>query len=338
MKTEKLIKLIKGTVSKNTVLPVLESVKIENNILTATDLDIVLEVPDIDIKGKGLIYYKDFINTIKSIEDCTIKIKTKKKVRIFNKTESIEIAMSDIEYFPKQPDISNSKRIHIIDPKDFEKILTAQNFISNDELRPGMLHVYVDKDIVATNGSYMFFEKVSEPVKQFYLLPPKVINLIKIMYKGAIQPIDVRANENYIILKFDSATIILRKFDAKYPDYQSVIPTKHSTTIEVDKKQFAHIVTNAIKFANETTYQIIVTINKNLSISSSNLDWDKSYNSTIPINKTGTNITTAFNGKMMLVILNNIKAEKVTLKFTSPKEAIIIQDKFLLMPIMLNVD
>lgn len=335
METKKLISLIKETVDSNTVLPVLENVKIEDNILTATDLGITLEVPNIDIKGKGLIYYKDFINTIEAIKDCSIKTLSKNRVRIFNKTESVEIAMSDIKDFPKNPDVSKSKRIHIIDPKDYEKILIAQDFVSNDDLRPAMKCIYVDKEVVATDAHYLYFEKVSEQVKQSYLLPPKVIKLMKIMIKGAIQPIDVHANENHIILKFDSATITFKKCDAKFPDYRTVIPTKHSTTIELDKKQFINRITKAIKYADETTWQITAIINEKLSIESCNLGYDKSYNSHIPICKDGINTTTAFNGKMMLRILNNIKTEKVVLKFTTPKEAIVIQDKFLLMPIII---
>ena len=339
METKKLIKLIKGTVDKNTILPVLENVKIENNILTATDLETTLEVYlDIAsrgiIKGKGLIYFKDFINSIETIEDCKIKIK--EKVRIFNETESIEIPYSNIDDFPKKPDVSKSKRIHVIGPKDFEKILIAQDFAGNDELRPALTTVYVDKDIVATDSHQMYFEKASEPGEQPYLLPPKVVKLMKIMIRGAIQPIDVHADESYITLNFVDAKIIFRKVEEKFPNYQAVIPTKHSTKIEVDKKEFTDRLTKAVKFANDMNWMIIANITNSLNISSYEEIYDKSYKSDIPISKTGEDVKSAFNGKMMLNILSKIKAEKVILKFVGATKAIVIEDNFLLMSIMQN--
>ena len=335
METKKLIKLIKGTVDNNTVLPVLENVKIEDNILTVSDLETTLEIYDIGIKGKGLIHFLDFISAIEMINN--YKVEFKDKARIYNDTESVELAMDKIEDFPKKPDVSKAKEIGIIDAEDFDKILIAQDFISNDDLRPAMTTVYVDKDIVATDSHCLYFEKVSEPVKQSYLLPPKIVKLMKIMIKGATQPIDVHANESYIILKFVDAKITFRKLEEKFPNYQAVIPTKHSTKIEVDKKEFADRLTKAVKFATEVNWMIIANITSSLNISSYEEIHDKSYKSDIPISKTGEDVISAFDGKRMIKILSKIKADKVTLKFTGANKAILIQDNFILMPIMQNV-
>ncbi len=332
METKKLIKLIKGTVDNNTVLPVLENVKIENNILTATDLETTLEIHDIGIKGKGLIYSNDFISAIETIKDYKIEIKD--KARIFNETESVELANPDIKDFPKKPDVSKSKEIGIIDAEDFKKILIAQDFVSNDDLRPALMCVHVGKDIVATNAHYMYFEKVSEPVKQSCLLPSKVVKLMKIMNEFCI----VNATEDHIIIKFIKefckVTITFRKLDKRFPDYQSVIPTNHSTTIEVDKKEFTERINKAIKFTDKATFKVAITINNFLFVEGFDFDWDKSYKSDLPIDKTGENVYSEFNGKFMLKILSKIKAEKITLKFTGANKAILIEDNFILMPIM----
>ncbi len=331
METKKLIKLIKGTVDKNTVLPVLENVKIENNVLTATDLDIILEIHNIGIKGKGLIHSEDFISAIEMIKDYRVELKD--KARIFNETESVELVMDDIGDFPKKPDVSKSKNIGAINEKDFEKILIAQDFVGNDDLRPVMMCVHIGKDIVGTDAHIMYFEKVCGAVEKPYLLPSKVIKLMKIM---GDEPISVHANESHVTLHFSDAKIIFRQTEGKFPDYQSAIPTKHSTEIEVDKKEFADRVGKAIKFASKTTFGVVATIHKSLFVEGFDLDWDKSYKSDIPINKTGENVIVEFNGKLMLKILSKIKADKITLKFDGELKAILIQDNFILMPVMRN--
>lgn len=340
METQKLIKLIKATVDNNTVLPVLENVKIENNILTASDLETTLEVYDIGIKGKGLIHFLDFISAIEMIKN--YKVEFKDKARIYNDTESVELAMDDIKDFPKKPNVSKSKEIGIIDAEDFKKILIAQDFVGNDDLRPAMQNVYVDTDVVATDAHVMYFEKVSNSVEQPYLLPLKVVKLMKILEEGYSYHHDagklaiVQANESYITLHFESAKITFRKVDAKFPAYKAVVPERHSTEIEVDKKEFADRVGKAVKFANKTTFEVVATIHKSLYIEGFDLDVDKSYKSDLAIDKTGENVISAFNGKMMLKILSKIKADKVTLKFTGALKAILIQDNFILMPIMRN--
>lgn len=331
METKKLIKLIRATVDKNTVLPVLENVKIENNILTVSDLETTLEVYNIGIKGKGLIHFLDFISAIEMIKD--YKIELKDKARIFNDTESVELAMDKMDDFPKKPRVSKSKEIGIIDDEDFDKILIAHDFVSNDDLRPEMMCVYIGKDIVATDAHQMYFEAVSNPTDDSYLLPPKVVKLIKIMGN----PFRIDANKNYISLQFPQATITFRKFDGRFPDYQMVIPTSHSTTIEVNKKDFTNRIEKALKFTDATRERIRVTINEKLSITGCDIDFDREYKSDLPIDKTGENLIIEFNGKFMLNILNKIKADKVTLKFTSAHKAILIQDNFILMPIMQNV-
>jgi len=331
METKKIVKLIKGTVDSNTVLPVLENVKIEDNILTASDLEVTLEIHNINIAGKGLIFFEDFISAIEMIKDYEIEIKD--KARIFNETESVELAIDNIGDFPKKPDVSKSKKIHMIDKWDLEKILIAHKFTSRDDLRPAMMGVYVGKDIVATDAHTLYFEKVSESVEGSYLLPPKVVKLMKIM---GDEPVGVYANKEFIKLTYSDATIIFRIFEGRFPAYEAVIPTSHSTEIEVDKKEFMDRVTKALKFTNKVKFSVTVTIAEKLFVEGYDLDWDKSYKSDLPIDKTGENVISEFNGKMMLKILNNVKDDKITLKFTGATRAIIIQDNFLLMPIMRN--
>lgn len=340
MKTQKLIKLIKGTVDPKHIL--LVYVKIDDNILTVSDSNIFLKIwlylATENIDRKGLIHYKDFINAIETIKDYDIEIKD--KARIFNETKSVELALGKIDDYVKKPDTSKSKRIGVTGLGDFEKILIAQKFVdSKKSLKQALQNVYVGEDIVATNAHYMYFEKVSEPdfFKEPYLLPLKVAKLIKII---GDEPISIRANEDFIELSFSNAKITYKipkmwnNVIAKFPDYKKVIPTKHSTKVKVDKKEFADRITKAVKFVPEVPHKIRIAIHQKLSINSFDADNAQAYNSNIPADKTGKDLISEFNGKFMLRILKSIKDEKVTLKFNRANDAIVIQDKFLLMPLL----
>ena len=47
-------------------------------------------------------------------------------------------------------------------------------------------------------------------------------------------------------------------------------------------------------------------------------------------------MATAFNGKFLLDILTKCEDERVNIKLWSPNKAAIVNDKFLIMPLMLN--
>lgn len=156
----------------------------------------------------------------------------------------------------------------------------------------------------------------------------------------------------------DGVKVISRVIDARFPDYRVVVPPAEDVNAKMitDREFLLRELKNAGRFANRSTNQVMFTLNGCVSVHSSDIDFSEEYDYEFspgeaeahfkgfnqklqPNDPRPEPISIAFNGKMLSEIIHHIPAdEPVTLKVISPTKAGLINEGFLLMPLMLNQD
>ena len=163
---------------------------------------------------------------------------------------------------------------------------------------------------------------------------------------------------NVRFLRQDGVELISRAIDARFPDYKVVIPTKdHTVTLSMCPHILGTEVKNAMKFCNKSTQQVVFQINDaSVKISAADVDFSFSYENEMPASITRHDIffirqtkegpvkekmphcnEIAFNGKFLLQVIDKHTGDgPVNLKLWASTKAAIINDDFLLMPLMVN--
>jgi DNA polymerase-3 subunit beta len=140
--------------------------------------------------------------------------------------------------------------------------------------------------------------------------------------------------------------MICRLIDERYPDYENVIPSDNSNSIEVDKSEILSSLKRISIYANKTTNQVRLKVSgSEILISAEDLDFSNEANERISCEHDGDDIEIGFNAKFLIEILSNIHSDKVIFKLSEPNRAGLvlpedIEDEedltMLVMPVMLN--
>ena len=246
---------ISGVISTNTVLPILEDFlfDIEKNKLTitATDLDTTMSVGmEVESKEnfKVAIPARILLDSLKALPEQPITI------AVDETTNGIEITTDNGKYklsgensadFPKEPTADGVDEVKLASSilnKGVSKTLFA---VSNDELRPAMTGVFFQLDdngitFVATDA-HKLVKYNRNDVKggnASFIVPKKALNLLKAVVPNNDTEVSVQFNKSNAFFSFDNIQLICRLIDAKYPDYNAVIPKENPNLLSVQKDDF----------------------------------------------------------------------------------------------------
>lgn len=226
--------------------------------------------------------------------------------------------------------------------KVLSELKTALTFVKNDLLRPAMSSVMVNVsnneiDFVATDGYKIFqSDKMQfESMDIQFLLPIAEL-------KKACQ---VNSKKMFIELQKVDGNVASGKINGisfvhpedKFPNYKGVTPN-YKTFIECDRSKFVNAIKLVLPYANKTTKQLRVNFNGCIAISGEDIDFANEMNIKIPyLNKDVKDFEIGFNGNYLLDCLKAVKSKTVKI-FTegNPDKAIRLDQKCLLMPVMLN--
>ncbi len=186
------------------------------------------------------------------------------------------------------------------------------------------------------------------------------------------EPSKVRIRANYVCFtREDGIQVITRTIDARFPDWRVVWPQGEGNVIlNADRAILIDEIQFAQQYANRSTNQVTFSLNGTCHIASQDVDFSFEYQNEVEqaipewneevirssydalkaksvaagtetrpyeeYQKECKEMATAFNGKFLLDILTKCEDERVNIKLWSPNKAAIVNDKFLIMPLMLN--
>ena len=355
---QKLLQVAAGAINSNPVLPILEDFlfDIKGNELTIassnleTSIITKLEVVS-DEDGKIAIPAKILLDTLKALPDQPITITVDNEVNgveIKSSYGKYRLAGDSPEDFPDIPVEEHVDSITINAGNLLDAINRTVFATSNDELRLAMTGVYVQVDFnkiifVATDAHKLVkytFSTIETDITSSFILPSKALQLLKSAIFNE-EEVTISFNKKNAFFSFGDQRIICRLVDAKYPDYNAVIPVENPFTLTLNRKDFQNSLKRIAIYANKTTNQVLLNISdSSVTISAQDLDFSNEATETFSCAYDGDPMTIGFNAKFLIEMLGVIESDEVKLELSTPNRAGILlpteqeENEYLLMLVM----
>lgn len=360
----KQLQQISGVIGSSTVLPILENFLFDISAgtlkVSATDLETSMSTTlNIEAKedGRVAIPAKILLDTLKTLPEqpLTFTVDTGNYgVEVTSENGKYKLAGENGADFPKIPVAEDVTSVNMPTEVLANAISKSLFAVSNDELRPAMTGVYFQLDetsttFVATDAHklvrYRRLDAGSSSASSF-IVPKKALNLLKATLPTDDSAVEISYNNSNAFFQFGEVHLICRLIDARYPDYNAVIPTDHSSTLTIGRVDLLNSLRRISIYSNKTTNQVILKIaGSELQISAQDLDFSNEANERLNCTFEGGDIEIGFNAKFLIDILNTLESDDVIFQLSGPTRAGIIlpADKddnedilMLVMPVMVT--
>jgi len=359
----KRLQIAGGAIGTNPVLPILEDFlfTIDNGqlIIAATDLEtsITTEIEVMaDSDGSVAVPAKILLETLKALPQQPITFSVDEEtlgIEITSAYGKYKLAGENGQDFPRIPEPDDVDTIELPGTVLAEGINKTLFATSNDELRPAMSGVYFQVDFnkltfVATDAHKLVkytFSDVSSDVSTSFIVPKKALNLLK----NALPPsadVKLEFNKANAFFTFEDTKLVCRLIDARYPDYNAVIPVENPNVLTIPRNDFQNSLKRIAIYANKTTNQVILNIaDGSLTISAQDLDFSNEATEQLSCTYDGEPLTIGFNAKFLVEMLSVLDTDDVKVEMsTSTRAGILlpVEEKeneeilMLVMPVMLS--
>ncbi len=352
-----------GAISSNPVLPILEDFlfKIENNQLsiTATDLEtsIITSIEVMaDKDGMVAVPAKILLETLKALPQQPITFTVNDSnfgIEITSAYGKYKLAGENGEDFPNIPEADTVDTVSVPSRSLMQGINNTLFATSSDELRPAMTGVYFQIDfnkvtLVATDAHKLVkyaFSDVASEVSTTFIVPKKALNLLKGALPDGVE-VTLSFNKANAFFSFANTSMVCRLIDARYPDYNAVIPVDNPNVLSVSRTDFQNSLKRIAIYANKTTNQVILSISDgSLTVSAQDLDFSNEATEQLTCTYGGDPMTIGFNARFLVEMLGILDSDEVKIEMSSATRAGILlpmeetegeEILMLVMPVMLS--
>ncbi len=360
----KQLQIASGAIGSNPVLPILEDFlfKIENKRLTisATDLETSIST-SIDVLADDdftvAIPAKILLETLKALPQQPVTFSVNEDnfgIEITSSYGKYKLAGENGADFPNLPEADTVDTVKINSQYLLEAIAHTVFATSNDELRPAMTGVYFSVDFnkltcVATDAHKLVkytTPRLAGEVATSFIVPKKALNLLKNALP-ANDSVSLSFNKANAFFAFGTMNLVCRLIDARYPDYNAVIPVDNPNLMTANRSDLQNSLKRIAIYANKTTNQVVLDISdKSLTVSAQDLDFSNEATEQMACELSGSPLKIAFNAKFLAEMLGILNTEDIKLALSSSSRAGILtpveEDNpdreilMLVMPVMLN--
>lgn len=353
---------LSGVLGSSNALPILDNFLFTLNKselkLSASDLETtVVTSLQVESENSGSIAIpaKLLLEMLKAMPEQPITFSVDKKkfsVTVSSDFGAYKLAGHDPEDFPKIQELDSPSSVEV-DAAVLSKSISKTIFAAgDDELRPAMCGVYfqLDKDsatFVATDAHKLVRYKrndIKSDKATSFIVPKKPLSLLRsILNDGKVT---VSYNNTNVSFNCGTTQIISRLIDAKYPNYDAVIPKENPNVLTIDRSLFANSIRRIAIFANKTSSQIKLNLKgTELILSAEDIDYSNEATEKLKCNYKGDDIQIGFNAKILAEVVGSIDGEEITLEMSSANKAGIIKPVsvskdedilMLVMPSMIN--
>lgn len=266
--------------------------------------------------------------------------------------KKIKVTGESVLNFVALPDMKDAKKAASWTDTEMQLITTAMVFASGDDLRPAMTGIYFGDAICATDAHRLFFHPITE-IKVPFIIPYKTCKILtmiggnwEVRTSGLILKDEDKkpylGEGKLLFINENGIEVYSRAIDAKFPKYKVVLPEGIGKgLITANINELAAEIKTAMKFANRSTNQVAFLMNNKtnkVTLNAQEIDFGKEYSVELENAKLlmKEQFDIAFNGKFLIDILNQQDwAVPVKIKLWGPTKAAIINEHFLIMPLLL---
>lgn len=361
---QKKLSLAGGAISSNPVLPILEDFlfTIQGNQLTiaATDLEVSVTTSlEVNADGDGTVAVpaKILMDTLKALPQQPITFNVDEDnygIEITSAYGKYKLAGENGEDYPDIPTPSEADEVSVSALSLLEGINKTLFATSTDELRPAMTGVYFQVDfsklvMVATDAHKLVKYSLSDitgEVTSSFIVPKKALNLLKGALPSTDEQVAVTFDKSNAFFAFGDNKMACRLIDARYPDYNAVIPVDNPNELLISRTDLQQSLKRIVIYANKTTNQVILTIaDGSLTVSAQDLDFSNEATEQLACTYSGDPLTIGFNAKFLVEMLGVLEGEEIKLEMSTATRAGILlpteqaggqEIMMLVMPVMLS--
>ncbi|MFM2269438.1 MAG: hypothetical protein RL757_2879 [Bacteroidota bacterium] len=357
------LQLANGAIGSNPVLPILEDFlfSITENRLTisATDLETSITTKlDVTSDGDGAVAVpaKILLDTLKALPGQPVTISVSEDnyaIEITSAYGKYKLVGENGTDFPRIPEAEDVEAVSMPSATLLQGITKTVFATSNDELRPAMTGVLFQLDenkitFVATDAHKLVrytFSNITSNVNTTFVVPKKALGLLK----GALssgEAVQVSFNKSNAFFSYGNVKMVCRLIDARYPDYNAVIPVNNPNLMTVNRRELQDSMKRIAIFANKTTNQVILNIaDGSLTVSAQDLDFSNEATEQMSCQYTGEPMMIGFNAKFLVEMLGVLESDDVRIELSTPTRAGILRPveqpdseeiMMLVMPVMLS--
>ena len=361
----KQLQSISGALAGNKVLPILDSflfdIQKSNLTLCSSDLETSM-ITSLDIECKDNIKVaiegKQLIDVLKNLSEqpLTFNIDAENySVEINSDNGIYKLNGEDGDNFPKVPKMNTDASPITMAGSTLAHIIGSTFFaIGTEELRPAMTGLFFQlnadgSSFVGTDAHKLVCIKrtdITYKDSANFIVPRKSIGIVKNILPNDLTPVSITYDKNNAYFDCGKIQLVCRLIDAKYPDYEAVIPTENPNQLFISKDDLLGALKRVCIFSNKTTNQVALKLKGSaLHIEGQDLDFSNEANESLACNYNGADMEIGFNGKFLIDMLTAINAENIRLEMSTPSRAGIILPEnqtenesllMLIMPIMLS--
>ncbi len=359
----KQLQIAAGAIGSNPVLPILEDFlfNLENNqlIIAATDLETsittTIEVMS-DGDGKIAVPAKILLDTLKALPQQPITFNINDDnfaIEITSAYGKYKLAGENGNDYPDIPTPEDESNLTVPAALLAQGISKTIFATSSDELRPAMTGVYFQVDenkltFVATDAHKLVkyaFTDIQTDSSTSFIVPKKALNLLKNSLPQNDE-VNIAYNKSNAFFSFGNVKMVCRLVDARYPDYNAVIPLDNPNNFTVNRGDFQNSLKRIAIYANKTTNQVILNITDgSLTISAQDLDFSNEATEQLTCSFVGEPLTIGFNAKFLAEMLGIMEGDEIKMELSTPSRAGILRPTeeiagedilMLVMPVMLS--
>lgn len=341
---QKKIPFLNHAVSSKSQLSILLHFLIEakRGVLTisSTDLEIGIKtiIPaNIEEEGSVVVSARKFSDLINSLPQEKITLQTTETVLEVKgyRTKSV-FQTTTKEEFPALYEELGEELVRLKNEELSECITPVSFAASIDSTRPELSGVLVQKEktgflLVATDGyrlSIKHFahiekkdkkpEEDEELSEKPILVPARLFKEVLLMKEEGEVTIYVSYKNNQIAFSQGDTVLVGRLIEAEFPNYQKIIPSDFESNSDFDVEEMEKAVKICSVFARESANIIKLTLQENKIVVSANAPSVGENTVETETKLIGEENEIAFNGRYLLDMLANVKAEEMTLQMTGP--------------------
>ena len=359
------LQIISGAIGSNPVLPILEDflfiVEDEKLTIVATDLEtfITAELPvQSEQNGTIAIPAKILLDTLKQLPTQPVTFDADMEnfsITLKSAFGQYQLSAEDGNDYPKLPIPNVTDNVEMPSVLLLEGINKTLFATSNDDLRPAMTGVLMQLDdngvtFVSTDAHKFVkytFSELNVGAHGNLILPKKALNLLKNALSNVTDTVKIAFSSTNAFFYYENQTMVCRLIDARYPEYNAVIPKDSPNVMSIVRQDFLNSLKRNANFANKTTNQVKLTISElSLTIEAEDLDFSNKAIEKMPCSFNGEEMIIAFNAKFLIEMLGVIGGDSIKLMLSTPKRAGIIRNEeetagedlmMLVMPVVVNV-
>jgi len=332
------LSVVERVSSKSLTLPILNNVliSIEKNFfnLSATDLETGINwwtLTKIEKEGKITIPSRLFSNFINLLPNKKINLEVKNNTLFIEcGNYKTQIKGLSADEFPIIPKISKEESISIESSLLCQSLNQVTDIVLPSTTRPEISGVYFSFQknlitIAATDsfrlGEKKIFLKDDSFLKKEYslILPQKTAKEIVNIFGEKKGELKMYFSPNQVMFEYlmpetphPQIQLVSRLIEGEYPNYQEIIPKKHTTQLRLDKNEFLNQIKTASLFSGKINEVKIKAEpkEKKIEIFSQNPEIGE-YQSSVPGKIKGEPVKISFNHRFLLDGLLNIKSSEI---------------------------